>query len=1221
MLQGITASAACKGQGTVRFSVVADDGTTRTLETKALYVPDAKVRLLSIQTYCHEMREKSQMVISGDSCYFNFPTSVGGGKITFDLKAQGNLPRTTASRQFSRTSTDSNGTALHSLFTVLDESNLNLSRAQKHILDWHWKLNHASIPWIQYLFRQNILPTNNISGVTTSNCKCQACQLGKQVRESEGVTKSTIRPEKDGNLKKNVLSVGSMVSSDQFVSSLKGRLPNTYGKENESEKFVGGTIYIDEASEYITVQNQVSLNAAETLRGKHRMERDALRHGISIRGYRCDNGIYKSQEFVDDTRALRQTIQYSGIGAHHHNGIAERCIRTISTSARTILLHAMIHWPDEVTLDLWPFAIDYAVYIWNKLPRAPSHLSPEEIYYSTKSNHEALRNAKVWGCPTYVLDPRLQDGKKLPRWEPRSKIGQFLGRSKVHAGSVGLIKNTATGKVSSQFHVVYDEHFTTLSVNQQPQLSDIPEQWKSLLIYNREQTFDPTDFDTLSPAPSSNLRTSIQPPSSVSEGACVRFSSPPAVSEGEPLNINDDSHLSPFPEVDSPAIPDISSDTSSSLPSTPLSSSSHSSDHSHLPSPLRPTHSKRISKPPDRFVPTGKGYFNTSFFSSDYLGYLTDFRELNAHDAFLVESDLNANSSPLTVTYDAMHLMKLDDDDPTIIHSQHPLAFSARANAADHPTLKEAMEGPDREGFLEAMYLEMDQLEGMEAWVVVPRSKALKENRNIFATTWAFRRKRFPDGSVKKLKARLCARGDQQIGGVDYFETYSPVVQWSTIRLMLVLSILLGLETMQVDYTLTFVQAPASPGTYIEMPKMFELDGMILELKRNLYGLCEAPRNFYNHLKKGLEDRGLSPSPHDHCLFMSSDIIVLTYVDDCIFFARNTKSIDSLINSLRKAPDKFKGKWDEFMLSKEEDYAGFLGIDISKSKHIEGAIELLQVGLIDRILAVLGLDKDNTHIRMEPASPTPIGKEEDSAPRKENWSYASVIGMLLYLSSNSRPDIAFAVHQAAKFSHCARLPHKIAIKRIGRYLKATRDKGLIMNPSENLILEFYADADFAGLWNVEDSNDPLSVKSRTGFIITLGGTPVTWSSKLQTEIATSTMHAEYIALSTGMRELIPVKNTLEHICEVFKISRDAKTQLIKVWEDNEGTLKLANSPLVKVTPQSKHFAIKYHWFREKLIDLKLSINYVRSAIQKADIFTKGLCRADFQAKRKLIMGW
>ena len=103
-----------------------------------------------------------------------------------------------------------------------------------------------------------------------------------------------------------------MISSDQFVSSLKGRLAHTYGQENESDKLVGGTIYIDESSEFITVQNQVSLGAAETLKGKHRMERDALRHGIKIRGYRCDNGVYKSKEFIDDTHNLRQTIQFSG---------------------------------------------------------------------------------------------------------------------------------------------------------------------------------------------------------------------------------------------------------------------------------------------------------------------------------------------------------------------------------------------------------------------------------------------------------------------------------------------------------------------------------------------------------------------------------------------------------------------------------------------------------------------------------------------------------------------------------------------------------------------------------------------------------------------------------------------------------------------------------------------------------------------------------------------
>lgn len=160
----------------------------------------------------------------------------------------------------------------------------------------------------------------------------------------------------------------------------------------------------------------MSLGAAETIRAKHRFEREAYQHGITIKGYRADNGVYKSAAFVDDTTKMSQTIKYCRVGAHHHNGVAERTIRTITTSARTILLHAMIHWPEEVNLNLWPFAVDYAVYLWNRLPRHPSGLSPQELFYSVKSTHDDLRSAKVWGCPTYVLDPQLQDGKKLPRW-------------------------------------------------------------------------------------------------------------------------------------------------------------------------------------------------------------------------------------------------------------------------------------------------------------------------------------------------------------------------------------------------------------------------------------------------------------------------------------------------------------------------------------------------------------------------------------------------------------------------------------------------------------------------------------------------------------------------------------------------------------------------------------------------------------------------------------
>ena len=129
-----------------------------------------------------------------------------------------------------------------------------------------------------------------------------------------------------------------------------------------------------------------------------------------IRSYRGDNGVYKTKAFRDACASLNQVINFSGVGAHHHNGIAECGIRTVSTCARTMIIHAMLHWQEETTLDLWGFAIDYAVFLWNRMPRVKSGLSPIELFYSTKSTHEELRNAKVWGWPVYVLNPTLQDG-------------------------------------------------------------------------------------------------------------------------------------------------------------------------------------------------------------------------------------------------------------------------------------------------------------------------------------------------------------------------------------------------------------------------------------------------------------------------------------------------------------------------------------------------------------------------------------------------------------------------------------------------------------------------------------------------------------------------------------------------------------------------------------------------------------------------------------------
>jgi Reverse transcriptase (RNA-dependent DNA polymerase) len=148
------------------------------------------------------------------------------------------------------------------------------------------------------------------------------------------------------------------------------------------------------------------------------------------------------------------------------------------------------------------------------------------------------------------------------------------------------------------------------------------------------------------------------------------------------------------------------------------------------------------------------------------------------------------------------------------VEDWHPMLLSTLANANDNPNYHQEMNGPDADGYLIAMEVEIDTLTGKESWEVVDRT----DDMNVLDSTWAFKCKRYPDGSIQKLKARFCVRGNQQIEGFNFFDTYAPVVQWSTIRLLLMVSLMLNLSTQQVDYTAAFLHAPLEDEVYCEMP-------------------------------------------------------------------------------------------------------------------------------------------------------------------------------------------------------------------------------------------------------------------------------------------------------------------------------------------------------------------------------------------------------------------
>ena len=213
-----------------------------------------------------------------------------------------------------------------------------------------------------------------------------------------------------------------------------------------------------------------------------------------------------------------------------------------------------------------------------------------------------------------------------------------------------------------------------------------------------------------------------------------------------------------------------------------------------------------------------------------------------------------------------------------------------------------------------------------------------------------------------------------------------------------------------------------------------------------------------------------------------------------MFFAPDESAIDEVVKKLQSF---------NMELTIENDVAGFLGVHIKKDKD-KGEITLTQRGLIDKIIEALQIE------HLPPVS-TPanvvLGKDPGGEPAQCAFNYASVIGMMYYVTGHSRPDLKFAVSQAARFAFQPKRCHELALIRIGQYLKGTRDKGMILKPSraEKFKMDVYVDSDFMGIYGQEERNDPDNVKSRTGHVICLNDCPIIWQSKLQESIALSTM--------------------------------------------------------------------------------------------------------------------
>jgi hypothetical protein len=978
-----------------------------------------------------------------------------------------------------------------------DDTKTDFPTPKAELLAWHYRLGHISFARIKKLAERGDLPAH-LGKVTPP--RCAACMYGKATKR-QWRTKAPLNAHHIPAVKRP----GDVVGIDQLISSTPGFVAQMRGCLT-GKRYKVTTVFVDHLSGYSYVHNQLSTSAVHTIAAKQAFERVAKVYGVTVKHYHADNGIFESKAFVDEVHLKGQTISFCAVSAHHQNGRAEKKIRDLQDAARTMLLHAQQRWPTAITSHLWPYAIRMANDIANSTPsiKADVNVSPVEVFAQTDVAPR-VKFAHTFGSPVYVLDSRLQSGRRISKWTSKSRVGIYLGASPRHSRKVALVLSLATGLVSPQFHCQYDDLFDTMrrtAGNRLPKSS-----WQELAGF--VDKVEPKSGGAPRP------REDDPVPGDRDEGVDRVM---------ELMQENFDHLLEEGEVVEEQAEPEPAQEELVEAP---------------IPQQMQReviTRSGRVSRPPDRLI------------------------------------DQYALSVPWEVFHDGGYDIQDELEDP--------IAFVASSNP-DIMYIDEAMRAPDREQFKAAMADEVRSHTEMNHWQVVKRSD-LPQGTEVLPSVWAMRRKRrIATQEVYKWKARLNVHGGKQTKFVNYWETYSPVVGWTTIRTFLIMMITNQWVSRQVDFELAFPQAEIECEMYMEVPRGFHVDGnrkdYALRLDNNLYGQKQAGRIWNTFMHDGLIARGFKQSKVDMCVYYRGQVVFLVYVDDGIFIAPNQRLIQQAYDDLGiEAIDEKGVHHRAFRVTDEGDLADYLGVKIEQLPN--GTIKLSQPHLIQQILDDLGFSSQTKSQPTPAASTIKLNRDPLGKCHEEAWDYRSVIGKLNFIEKSTRMDLAYAVHQCARFSSDPKESHSLAVKRIGRYLMGTKDKGLILDP-KSTSFDCFVDADFVGNWHrVHAQSDPGTAKSRTGYVVMYASCPVVWASKLQREVALSTTEAEYNALSESLREVINMMQLFEETKDELKwaINEKVPTVHCKVFEDNSGALDMARLP--KMRPRTKHICVRMHHF-------------------------------------------
>ncbi|CAN1181640.1 Retrovirus-related Pol polyprotein from transposon TNT 1-94 [Linum perenne] len=561
---------------------------------------------------------------------------------------------------------------------------------------------------------------------------------------------------------------------------------------------------------------------------------------------------------------------------------------------------------------------------------------------------------------------------------------------------------------------------------------------------------------------------------------------------------------------------------------------------------LSPTQSSTNQSPPQQPQPTRRSHRQIKT-----PAYLTDYMVGHVRSPYPINS---------YTTYDQLS------------HKHKYLAMTI-TNLNEPTSFNEAVKD---ENWRNAMKNELQALEDNHTWDIVP----CPEGKKPVGCKWVFKVKLHADGKIERYKARLVAKGFTQIYGVDFLDTFSPVVKMNTVKLLLAVAAVKSWHLEQMDISNAFLHGDLEEEVYMELPQGIHGDhtqNAVCRLRKSLYGLKQASRQWFAKLTEALLKFGFTQSLLDYSLFTKSSsqgkLVMLVYVDDLIISGDNM----DLINEVKR----YLGT--EFKVRDLGQLKYFLGLEVARSTK---GISVCQRKYCLDILKDTGfLDSKpiNTPVDMK----TRLSRNEGEA-LSEITEYRKLIGQLNYLVT-TRPDIAYSVQQLCQFQAEPHSSHLQAAHRILRYVKGAPGQGLFFSSANELVIKGYCDADWGAC--------PDTRKSITGYCTFLGESLITWKAKKQSTVSRSSSEAEYRAMSQLSCEVQWLKQLLN---DMF-VTHDAP---IEVYCDNKSSIHMAENPVFH--ERTKHIEIDCHVIRERVKNGLISLKYVCTDRNLADVFTKGL---------------